>query len=173
MPPIAEIVAGLLLLLAGRRLFWLFIAIIGFVVGAEVAAELLSSRSDWMVWLFGLGAGVIGAVAAIFLQRVAFALAGFYAGGYLTIAVTQALRSSLPDFALVLVGGVIGAVVAALVMDWAVIVLSTLAGVGMIVGALDLAPLHRVMLAGVLAAVGIVVQSRTWRGRPAGVDDRK
>jgi hypothetical protein len=165
MPPIVEIVAGLLLLLAGRRLFWLFIAIIGFVVGAEVARELLASQSDWIVWVLGAAAGIVGAVVAVFFQRLAFALAGFYAGSYLAIVIAQSLGWSLPDFALTLVGGVIGAVVAALVMDWAIIVLSALAGVGMIVGALDLVPLHRVILASVLAAVGIVVQSRTARGR--------
>jgi Domain of unknown function (DUF4203) len=165
MPQIVEIVAGLLLLLAGRRLFWLFIAIIGFVVGAEVARELLASQSDWIVWVLGAAAGIVGAVVAVFFQRLAFALAGFYAGSYLAIVIAQSLGWPLPDFALTLVGGVIGAVVAALVMDWAIIVLSTLAGVGMIVGALDLVPLHRVILASVLAAVGIVVQSRTARGK--------
>jgi hypothetical protein len=165
MPPIAEVVAGVLLLLAGRRLFWLFIAIIGFVAGAEVARELLASRSDSVVWVFGAGAGIVGAVAAMLFQRIAFALAGFYAGSYLSMVIAQSLGWSMPDFALILVGGVIGAVAAALVVDWAIIVLSTLVGVGMIVGALELVPLHRLILAGVLAALGIVVQSSTARKR--------
>jgi Domain of unknown function (DUF4203) len=171
MHPIVEIVAGLLLLLAGRRLFWLFIAIVGFVAGAEIAREMLASRSDWVVWVFGAGAGIVGAVAAMLFQRVAFALAGFYAGSYLSMVIAQSLGWSMPDFALILVGGVIGALVAALVMDWAIIVLSTLVGVGMIVGALDLLPLHLVILASVLAALGIVVQSSTVRKRPGRPDD--
>ena len=164
MPPIIEIVAGLLLLLAGRRLFWLFIAIVGFLAGVELARELFATRTDWVVWVFGAGAGIVGAVVAMLFQRVAFALAGGYAGAYLATALAIFLGGA-PGLAVLLGGAVVGAVIAALVMDWAIIVLSSLIGGGMIVATLGLAPLHAVILAGVLVAVGIVFQSRTERGR--------
>ena len=165
MSPIFEIVAGLLLIVAGRRLFWVFIAIIGFLVGVDVARELFAGGTEWAVWVGGIAAGAVGAVAAMFFQRVAFALAGFYAGGYLAMLIAQSLGWPAPHFAVILVGGVVGAVVAALAMDWAIIVLSTLVGVGMIVGTLDLVPLHRAIVASVLVVVGILVQSSTARKR--------
>lgn len=165
MSPIVAVIAGSLLLLAGRRLFWLFIAIIGFLFGVELASELVASRPDWIVWVIGALAGVVGALVAIFFQRLAFALAGFYAGSYLAIIAAQSLGWPTPNLAVFFVGGVSGAVVAAIVMDWAIIVLSSLAGAGMIVEALGLAPLHRIILSVVLVALGIVVQSKTPRGR--------
>ena len=76
----ANIAAGTVLLLAGRRLFWIFVAITGFFVGAEVAGDLFANQPQWVVWVLAAGAGIIGAVLAILLQRVAFAVAGFYGG---------------------------------------------------------------------------------------------
>ena len=61
----ANIAAGVCLLLAGRRLFWLFVAITGFFVGAEVAGDLFANQPQWVVWVLAAGAGIIGAVLAI------------------------------------------------------------------------------------------------------------
>ncbi len=63
------------------------------------------------------------------------------------------------------VKGVIGAVLAALVMDWAIIVMSSLVGSGLIVVSLGLQSLQGVMLATALAAVGIIVQATITRGK--------
>ncbi len=165
MSPIVAIAAGAVLLLAGRRLFWLFIAITGFFVGAEVARDLFANQPQWVVWTFAAGAGVIGAVLAMLYQRVAFALAGLYAGGYLAIVTAQTFGWAVPDVAVFLVGGVIGAVLAALVMDWAIIVMSSLVGSGLIVASLGLQSLQGAMLAAALAAVGIIVQATITRGK--------
>ncbi|MGB8434138.1 MAG: hypothetical protein WCE38_07760 [Burkholderiales bacterium] len=164
MHPIVDIAAGLLVLLAGRKLFWLFIAVVGFLAGVELARELLLTQTEWVTWLIGAGAGIVGAVVAVLFQRVAFALAGAYAGAYLAVVLAQSL-GWVPGLAVFLGGAAIGAVVAALVMDWAILVLSSLIGAGLIVATLGLASLHGVIAASVLAAVGIVFQSRTTRGR--------
>ena len=155
----ANIAAGAALLLAGRRLFWLFVAITGFFVGAEVGGELFANQSKWVVWVLAAGTGIIGAVLAMLLQRVAFAVAGFYASGYLAITLVQSFGWGIPDVAASLAGGFIGAVVAALVMDWAIIVFSSLVGSGLIVAAFGLQSLQGALLGAALAAVGIVMQA--------------
>ena len=165
MPPIVLIVAGAVLLLAGRKLFWLLIAISGFFVGVEVARDLLAEQPQWVIWAVAAAAGLVGAVVAMLFERVAFALAGFYASGYLALLVVQSLGLAAPDLFVFLVGGVIGAVIAALVMDTAIIVLSSLVGAAMIVATLSLAPLVEIAIAGALAAIGIVVQSKLIRGQ--------
>ncbi len=165
MPPIVSIVAGVLLLIAGRKLFWLFIAITGFFVGMEVARDLFTSQPEWVVWVFAAGAGLIGAVLAILFERIAFALAGFYAGGYLAIIAVQALGWDLPDLVVFMSGGVVAAVLATLILDWAIIVLSSLVGAGMIVTSLGLDPLQGGIVAGALAAVGILLQAALMRGK--------
>ena len=165
MPLIVAIAAGAVLLVAGRKFFWLFIAITGFFVGVELAHELFANQPRWAVWVFAAGAGIVGAVLAMLFQRIAFGLAGFYAGGYLAIFVVQWLGWGVPDLAMFFVGGVIGAVLASLVMDWAIIVLSSFVGAGLIVASLGLDSLQGAILAGVLATVGILVQGTLMRSK--------
>lgn len=165
MPPVVAIAAGALLLVAGRKLFWLFIAVTGFFVGVEVARDLFTTQPEWVVWVFAAGAGLVGAVLAIVFERVAFALAGFYAGGYLAIMGVNALGLALPDLVVFMTGGIIAAIIATLVLDWAIIVLSSLVGAGMIVTSLGLEPLAGGILAGALAAAGILLQATIMRGK--------
>src|SRR5262249_50294989 len=71
-------------------------------------------------------AGLIGAVLAIFLQKLAIAIAGFVAGAYAVTLLLPALNLNLGDLAwlLSIVGGVIGAVFGVVIFDWALIILS-------------------------------------------------
>ena len=66
-----------------------------------------------------------------------------------------------------------GAVLATLVMDWAIIVLSSFVGAGLIVASLGLDSLQGAMLAGALAAVGILVQATLMRNKDSqSLDER-
>ncbi|MFN2155172.1 MAG: hypothetical protein ACK2UX_08035, partial [Anaerolineae bacterium] len=51
---------GAALLLLGRRLYWLFVAGAGFVIGATLSAELLQAESAWMRLLAAIAAGLVG-----------------------------------------------------------------------------------------------------------------
>src|SRR5262245_3236035 len=122
------VVLGIVALLFGRTLYWVFIAIAGFLVGMALANEWLADKEQWIRILAAVGAGVIGAVLGIFIQRLAFAIGGFFAGGYLAIAIAAQMHAPGDQNIWMIAGGVLGAIVAALVMDWAIIVLSSLAG---------------------------------------------
>ena len=163
---VAEIMAGAVLLLAGRRLFWFFVAVTGFFVGAAVAGNLFLNQPQWVVWIIAAGAGVIGAVLAILLQRIAFALAGFYAGAYLAINLVQSLGWGLPEMAVYLTGGLFGALLAAFAMDWGIIVLSSLVGSGLIVMPFNLQPLPGALITAALAVIGIFIQANFTRVKP-------
>src|SRR5690348_12988135 len=69
LPFLPSIVVGLLLLFLGRKLFWLFVGAVGFLVGVEVAATLFPHQPDWSL-IVGLILGLIGAVIAIFVQKI-------------------------------------------------------------------------------------------------------
>lgn len=170
MNPLIDLVAGAVLLLLGRKLFWIFVAIAGFYLGFEVARSLAGEQPAWVLWTIAIGAGLIGAVLAMLLQRVGFALGGFYAGGYIALLAVERFAPGTIGVAAFVVGGVIGAVLAALLMDWAIIVLSSLVGAALVVPALGLQPLASAAVYAVLLAVGIVVQARLVRG---GMADRK
>ena len=77
-----NILAGLAVLFFGRRLFWLFVGCVGFIVGFELAGDMLQGQPEWVILVIALGVGVLGAIASIFLQRVFVVVAGFFAGGY-------------------------------------------------------------------------------------------
>lgn len=172
MNPIADIVAGAVLLLLGRKLFWLFVAIAGFYLGFELARAFAAGEPAWLVWVIAIGAGLIGAVLAMLLQRVGFALGGFYAGGYIALLAVERFAPGATGVPAFILGGVIGAVLAALLMDWAIIVLSCLLGAALIVPVLGLQPLGSTLAYAGLVAVGIIVQAQFLRGKDRPVGSR-
>ena len=168
MHPWADIVAGAVLLLLGRKVFWLFIAIAGFYLGVELTRALLVSQPNWLIWLVAIGVGVVGAVIAMLFQRVAFALGGFYAGGYLALIVAEHFAPGSMSAGAFLIGGVVGAVIAFLIMDWAVVVLSCMVGAALIVASLRLGDLAGTLVYAGLVAIGIAVQAQLMSGAKPG-----
>lgn len=160
--PVIAFVLGAVLLLFGRRLFWLFVGAAGFVAAREFAVGLLEEVSAAAVTMIGVIAGVIGAVAAFFLQKLAIAAAGFLAGGYLAL---ELVRASSPELAQVgwiafIAGGLVGAILMAVLFRWTLIVLSSVLGAALISEALPLESVLKTGLFLVLAAVGVMVQAR-------------
>ena len=158
-----DVVAGAVLLLVGRKLYWLFVAIAGFYVGFEVARAVSVGPPQWVIWLVAAVAGVIGALVAMLFQRLAFALGGFYAGAYLGLVGAERFLPSLAGPVIIIVGGVLGAIAAALLMDWAIIVLSSMVGAALIVSYLNLGQLGNLLAYAGLLAIGIVVQTQLMR----------
>ena len=68
------------LLLAGRKLFWLLVGAVGFMLGLELASR-IAFRSQWMLVLAALVLGVAFALLAVFVETVAIGVAGFLGGG--------------------------------------------------------------------------------------------
>src|SRR5262244_3268925 len=83
---------GIVLLLFGRSLYWAFIAIAGFLVGMALANEWLADKQEWVRILAAIGAGLIGAIVGIMVQRLAFAIGGFFAGAYLALVIASRLH---------------------------------------------------------------------------------
>src|SRR6266446_8650500 len=88
--PIIGLIIGAVILLFGRKLFWLFVAAVGFAAGVEFAPHLIHEPSPLLALTFALVLGFIGALLAIFLQKIAIAVVGFLAGGKLAGAVATA-----------------------------------------------------------------------------------
>src|SRR5438128_2901621 len=82
---------GVVILLFGRKLFWLCVAAVGFAAGVEIAPHLVHDPSPLLALAVALVLGLIGALLALFLQRVAVAVLGFLAGGKLAGAIAAAL----------------------------------------------------------------------------------
>src|SRR5438132_12657733 len=81
---------GAVILFFGRKLFWLCVAAVGFAAGVEIAPHLVHEPSPLLALAVALVLGLIGALLALFLQKVAIAVLGFLAGGKLAGAIAAA-----------------------------------------------------------------------------------
>jgi len=160
MDNIAALVVGLMLLTLGWRLFWIFVGLVGFAAGLQIAQVIGGQQPFWMLWAAGLVCGLIGAMLALFFQHLAVAIGGFIAGGILSLQLAAMLGHAAGG-PVVLIGGVIGAVALVLVFDWALVFLSSMLGAAFIVDALVGRQFpHAPWLFLAVAAAGMIFQSR-------------
>jgi len=165
--PILSILIGVVILLFGRKLFWLCVAAIGFAAGVELAPHLVQDPSALLSLTIALLLGIIGALLALFLQKIAIAVLGFLAGGKLAGAIAAAFFVHYAQHSTIVfvVGGVIGAILLLVLFDWALIVVSSLIGAHLIVyqSTIALPQSGSIILFIGLAVVGILVQAASLR----------
>jgi hypothetical protein len=161
------VLVGLLLLFLGRKLFWLFVGATGFVVGMEIAVTLVPHQNDWAV-IAGLILGLVGAIAAIFVQKIAIGIAGFLAGGYFLMTGLRGWEIHSPDASWIsfLIGGAIGALLMYAVFNWALIILSSISGAHLIVYPFALKHEVAAIAFFVLAMIGILAQGKILGSAP-------
>ena len=169
--PIIGVVIGVAILLFGRKLFWLFVAALGFAIGLEVAAYFMREPPVWMTLLVALVLGVLGALLAILLQKLAIAVAGFIAGGRIAWALAAAFWVEHAHYRGItfVIGGILGALLLLALFDWVLILLSSIEGAHLIANGIVLPEKGSLILFIVLAVIGVVVQGSMLRGsrRPA------
>jgi hypothetical protein len=157
-----RIVAGIALLLMGRRLFWLFVGLIGFTSGMHLAAEFFPGQPEWMILAIALTAGALGTLLALFLQWVAIGLAGFSAGGYIVVRFIHlsGWGTTEVNWLFFVIGGILGLLLIIFLFDWALIILSSLVGSGLITDAIYVGQGVTTALFVALFIVGLLSQSR-------------
>jgi len=162
---ILNVLLGAALLFFGRKAFWLFVAGAGFVAGVSLANRILQGP-EWISLLIGLGIGFLAALLAVLVQRFAIGLAGFLVGGYLSMQFLVPFfhleHGWLPWLAFI-VGGIVGVILVNAFLDWALIVLSSLAGASLVTEAINLRDALGLMGFIVLFAIGISYQARELR----------
>ena len=158
----AFIIAGLLLLILGRKLFWLFVAVIGFILGLTYIPMILPGQSDTVFLVTSLITGLLGALLAMLLQKLAIGLAGLAAGAYVTYYLLQMVTLNVGDFQwlAILAGALLGAVLAGSMYDWALILITSASGAVLITENLPASmPISGMILAG-LFIFGIITQAK-------------
>lgn len=156
------ILVGAALLLFGRKLYWLFVGGVGFIAGFQIATYLLQGRTDWVILLIALGAGLLGILAAFFLQRIVVGITGFFAGGYLLFTFAPMVlhtNDNVIRWVAAAVGGLLGVLLVGVLLDPALILLSSLAGATAVSMNVPLDQQAQGLLFIILAIVGILVQS--------------
>lgn len=163
--PLFGLALGAVLVLFGRRLFWLFVGAAGFVVGREFAAGMLETESSRAVLWIGIAAGAVGAVAGMFLQKLAIAAAGFLAGGYIVLELLRmsAVAEGPVGWVGFVAGGVVGTILMSVLFRWALIVLSSVLGGALVAESLPVTPVLKTIVFLALGAIGVLVQG--WKKR--------
>ena len=163
--PAVRVVLGAALLLFGRRLYWLFVAGAGFMLGLFIADQLLGTQDQTLRLVIGLGLGVLGAILANVFQRAVIGLAGFVlaAGGTLVLLPLLGVNVGDLGWVVAIVAGIVGVVLVQVVFDWALIILSAYAGANLLVAAaqplLNLEPTVNTVAFIVLLLAGIGIQA--------------
>ncbi len=152
-------VLGVLLLVLGWKLFWFFVGVVGFAAGLQAVQLYFGPQPLWVLWAAGLVCGIIGAILALFFQKLAIGVGGFVAGSTIALHLTL-MMGYHPGALAALIGGVVGALALYLLFDWALIILSSVAGSAFIVEALGRHAPYAPVLSAVLIAAGVIFQAR-------------
>ena len=161
--PTVGLLVGAAILLLGRKLFWLFVAAIGFALGAEIAPRIIHQPAPLVTLVIAVGLGFLGALLAVLLQKFAIAASGFLAGGWFGIGIYAFFAGHVRNVEVVfLVGGILGAILLLALFDWALILFSSVVGARFLATAIVLSQTGRTILFILLVAIGIAVQRSIW-----------
>jgi hypothetical protein len=160
---LASIIAGLLLLLVGRKVFWIFLSLAGIALALDFLPRYFPQFDQQTLLIVSLAAGVLGGVLAFALAKTVDVVGGGVAGGYLGVIVWHALAPG-PGFPWVpaIVGGVLGILAAKFVFTSVLILASSAMGAALLVHVAGLEGTAGLAALVVLTAAGIIVQGRLW-----------
>jgi hypothetical protein len=170
--PILSVVLGIILLTMGKKLYWLMVGAVGFVIGLALATQYLQLDPPWLIYIVALVAGVMGAVLGIFVQRFAIALVGFIVSGYgvMYVAGLFGLKDEPFIWMAFIIGGIVGLLLVASVFDWALYILSSWAGATLITrtvtGGIGMNETLGLIVFFVLFVMGIILQAGLFKETP-------
>jgi hypothetical protein len=166
------IVIGLVLIVAGRKLYWLSTGGMGFVLGVLLAGRAVAGASFLVELGIALLAGVVGAVFAIVAQQAAVVLTGMLVGAGLAFMVALPFAEDLGAtlYWMPVMGAVFGVVFAAFVFETALSVVTAVVGaflvvVGLVVAGVEIREPYDLVALAALSTVGVGVQSRLGKRR--------
>jgi hypothetical protein len=148
------IIGGVLLLVAGWRIYDFVTLIAGFLIGAMIALSLVVTDNTLITVAAILIGGLIGAALGYFLYYIAVFLIGAYIGVVVTSGLAFQFSLGPVNPVVLLIGALLGGLLLIGLSFQFLILLSALVGAQMLALGLGLAPIWTL----ILAAVGIVVQ---------------
>lgn len=163
------VAVGVLLLIFGRRLYWLALAGLGFVAAVHLSREYLHFDSGQQQLVVGLAVGLLGGLLAVLAQKLAIRIAGFVLGGW---GAWIAAGLLWPDAQLLLTvptaaaGALLGLLLAARLFDMALVLVTSVIGAVLIAQHLHLQPQVQAVVWLALTLAGIAMQVSRGRRRP-------
>jgi len=162
MPTIFQILVSLALLFAGRRVFWFVVAVLGFYAGMQATPLFIDAPSQSLTIAISLGCGLLMAVAAFILQKLAIGISGFIVGGYGAFLAMSRLGIHLGklNWVPIVCAGLLGVVLSSIVFEWALIVISAVAGAYLLVMTLGVSDKIQPLVFVLVAVAGFLIQAK-------------
>lgn len=131
---------GIISLVVGRQLYWLFSGGVAFITAYFLAPIFFSVGGGLNFFFTALGIGVIVAFLTYLLGRIAVALVVFLAGGYLLVMVPRSLGWGTDWFSwtFFVVAGLIAAILVLIWFDFTLVLLSSLTGASLVIEVVNL-----------------------------------
>lgn len=160
---LVSLIAGLLLLLAGKKAFWFFLALAGIAVAITFLPRVLPDLDRQTLLIVSVAAGVLGGILAFALSKFLVWVGGFLAGGYLGIVAWQMIAHG-PAFPWVagIVGGILGMLAAKVLFTSVLVLASSAIGAALLVHVSGLDGTPGLAALVILTAAGIIVQGKLW-----------
>jgi hypothetical protein len=161
------LIAGCILLVAGRKAFWLFLGLAVFAVTVVFVQHYLPSLDQRTLVVLSLIAGFVAAVASVTLAKALVWVGGFVGGGYVGVIVWGTLIPAGPVFPWLafIVGGVVGMLVAKFLFETLLVLASSAVGAALLVHVLGIVGTPGLIVLVVLTVVGVIVQGRFLPGK--------
>jgi MFS family permease len=170
--PILYIILGILLLTTGKKLYWLFVAVVGFLIGLALVSQ-LGLTPQWLNYVVAFGAGIIGAILGVFVQKLAIALVGFVVGGYGAFYLANTMlgiKAEPTNWIAFIVGGIVGLLLVASMFNWALYILSSWAGATLVTrtvtDGIKLDTTIGLVMFFILFVLGMIIQAGLFREQP-------
>jgi hypothetical protein len=155
-----QILLGIFLLSFGRKAFWLFAGSVGFFATYLFITKAFSSQPEWLLITIAAVAGLVGALLAVYVQSLALGLVGIIAGAYVFGNLSQALHIDLGPFTwfIYAVGGLAGGFLVLVLLDWALIFLSSYLGSTLVAQSFSLVSSNFLLAFILLFILGVLFQ---------------
>lgn len=156
------VAVGALLLIFGRKLYWLALAGLGFAVALHLSRQYLAFETAQQEIVVGVVAGLFGGILAVVAQQLAVRFAGLVLGAWGTFYTTRLLvpDGELLAFFLAVVGAGLGFLLAAKLFELALVLVSSAVGALLISQNLYLDPTTQAVAWLVLTLAGLAFQLR-------------
>jgi hypothetical protein len=152
---------GFAVLVMGRQIFWIFVAGLGFALGIIYGGQFYSGQPEWVIILIGTVAGVLGALLAYNLQRLAGVFAGFATGWYLTNLFFDYTGFQFGQYNnwIPIIVGVICSISMIVYFNWSAILLSSFAGAAIITLGMNFTNQTEMIMLIAFALLGTAIQA--------------
>jgi len=158
MMPIARAVIGGILLFLGRELNFLFAAAMAALIGFRLTPLLPPQWPGSYDYVFIGLLALMAAVVTLINKRVGYFLSGFLAGGYFLVEYYEPGFLTLPLLPF-LVGGAIGGLLMGMFTEWALMIVSCLAGAYYVTNVFLLSPTAKILVGSGLVIIGALTQA--------------